>query len=563
MTFGPSNHPLSFNIYSALYKLQVRYLSSNMSIWDFPGRLVLEGIKDARIAGWDGQFAMKCVLLLPLALLSYLVSCEEITEDKGLGLDHHEHGHRRRHCHRHRLPCHRHRLPCHRHHRECHHDRPCPPPCDLSICTTKIGNFTMITRPVPLGQTAGACASIGMRVAQINIENFMDATKMAFQCSGPFSQSWVASWNGDSYGCRGLVLSTGSAAPGGAINEVSDGNVPRNVLCEVCDEKIEKPECHGGHVAPDCGCERPSPCGCNRAGPVSVDPNALHGKMRCLRCFCRNSVPCPLLGGQGRGRNPGQQQGFGGQEGGSHQGFGGEQPSIGQNIVPTVLPTSTGSGRDPSRPVGPSNTGRGGRPTGKIENKAIEALKAAGRFFVADSKEIEKKENGKKQKMDGDDDGEDYDQMVEGQIDEDNLDDENEDYGDEEYQIDQMEFDGEKGLPFLPGVCGSNCVCYACKDFVQRHHHRRCHRHHHHHRCHHDLEEEKSKDNKDAAVAMKALRSIVAFDIEGKEVDLANDEALRIEVDGDDEETGSEDDGCGCGLDVDEEEEDKKKKTLL
>ena len=79
-------------------------------------------------------------------------------------------------------------------------------------------------------QAESACAMLGLRLARIDINNFMDATNAAFKCSGPFSQTWIKSWNGDEYGNKGIVLSTGSAAPGGAVNEVFDSEFGRNVL---------------------------------------------------------------------------------------------------------------------------------------------------------------------------------------------------------------------------------------------------------------------------------------------------------------------------------------------
>lgn len=153
----------------------------------------------------------------------------------------------------------------HRRHRS-HHDhdrcRACPPK-DLCLCTEKIGNYTVITRPISHCQAEAACATIGLRMARIDITNFMDATMAAFKCSGPFSQTWVKSWNGDDYGDKGLVMSTGSAAPGGSINEVLDGEFGRNVMCEPADCEVKKPDCRGCHRV-ERHRRKPRTCGCQR-----------------------------------------------------------------------------------------------------------------------------------------------------------------------------------------------------------------------------------------------------------------------------------------------------------
>lgn len=119
---------------------------------------------------------------------------------------------------------------------------------DIKIDTrhTK-GDFLVLDTKLPFHMAAKACHRIGMKLANIDIYNFLDSTDVAFRVSGPFSQTWIRSWNGDSYGknvdgnenraecgkdgaC--LVLSTGAYAPGGSINIPSNCNIPLNVLCQ-------------------------------------------------------------------------------------------------------------------------------------------------------------------------------------------------------------------------------------------------------------------------------------------------------------------------------------------
>lgn len=455
---------------------------------------------------------------------------------------HHDRHHSRHGSHEDHNQCRRRRRHHHRHqeHGDC-------PPCDLSVCTTKCGNFTVITRPVTWDQAANSCAMIGLRLAHINIENFMDATKAAFQCSGPFSQSWVHSWNGDAYDGKGLVLSTGNAAPGGAINEVVDANSGRNVICEVSDEPVKKPDCHQGNRG--CGCNRPEcpsrPCGCGK-NPIPRPEPVLHSKMKCLRCFCRRNVECPLQEGPTinpirpiRPIRPVRPTGF-------------AAPSrTGNNIV---APTSTRPSFQGPSFGRPSNTG--GRPTSmptppakatdeqKEAGSVEKALKAVGRFiqlpYQQDQNQIQAQEKNaevENKKLDdedeenGDEDHDDQDHDDEGHTDEEDE--------QEDYEVEQVIFDDdakslEKGFPFEPETCGAQCVCYACKDYEpERHHHRRCRRRsrHNHHRVYE--RPQPIDDLKKAAIQLKSLRQIVAFDETGKQVEqktIDADQDLKIQI---------------------------------
>lgn len=120
-------------------------------------------------------------------------------------------------------------------------------------CVRKLNGFTIISTPVPFFAAAKACRSFGLRLADINIENFMDATNLAFQCSGAFSQTWVKSYWGNTYGGSCLAVSTGNAAPGGSINVPQSCEVTLPVLCQEGPEILnhqDQQKVHQEHQAP-------------------------------------------------------------------------------------------------------------------------------------------------------------------------------------------------------------------------------------------------------------------------------------------------------------------------
>ncbi len=91
--------------------------------------------------------------------------------------------------------------------------------------------FHIIKSGVPFSAAEKACKSFGMELANIDIYNFLEATDLAFHCSGAFSQSWIRSYWGDTYGGSCLALSTGNMSPGGAINVPVDCNAANPVIC--------------------------------------------------------------------------------------------------------------------------------------------------------------------------------------------------------------------------------------------------------------------------------------------------------------------------------------------
>jgi hypothetical protein len=103
----------------------------------------------------------------------------------------------------------------------------------LAGCPTHSpAGFHVIQSGVPFSAARQACASFGMDLADVDIYTFLEVTDLAFHCSGAFSQSWIGSYWGDSYGGSCLVLSTGNMAPGGAINVPADCNTARPVICK-------------------------------------------------------------------------------------------------------------------------------------------------------------------------------------------------------------------------------------------------------------------------------------------------------------------------------------------
>jgi len=103
----------------------------------------------------------------------------------------------------------------------------------LGCPTQSPSGFHIIQSPVPFSAAAAACRTFGMELADLDIYNFLEVTDLAFHCSGPFSQSWIRSYWGDTYGGSCLVLSTGNMSPGGAINVPVSCNTALPVVCRV------------------------------------------------------------------------------------------------------------------------------------------------------------------------------------------------------------------------------------------------------------------------------------------------------------------------------------------
>lgn len=154
---------------------------------------------------------------------------------------------------------------------------PSPTPCSLDVCPVQKGNLVVVNTKVPRCQADAVCRSLGMHLANIHIGNFLEATTLAFQCSGAYSQSWVDDWNGDDYMGTCLVLSTGGAAPGGAINVPSCCSAKLPVICQK-DPILRTPVQYScNSCQSSCYCKGPDNC-----------QSCYHGK-------CTPSKGCGLL----------------------------------------------------------------------------------------------------------------------------------------------------------------------------------------------------------------------------------------------------------------------------
>lgn len=423
----------------------------------------------------------------------------------------------------------------HRRHRE---DTPCPPcpqdagcPADLSVCTTRIGNYTMMTRPVPWLQAQAACARFGLQLAAVTTPSFLAATQVAFGCSGAFSESYVGSWDGNAYGGRPLVLATGSAAPGGTIVEVADGEVPRNVLCQLAsDQPCGAVQPVAASVTPACPrpCPPPRPRPCDRSHddhkPCPVPrpcrlacrtPQVIIPKTKCVRCFCRRRVDCP--GRRRRRSSTGRTRSTTRSTTTTPLLVSLRPPvlstesqvTVGPNLPSTLLvtaltstsaPTSSSALALPTVPAAststapprarPSSTRAPGRTTSTAAatsavGKLDSALIALQKWMFLGSPEkangvdaAEGDEGDEDEGMDGDDDGADEDEDGADNDDGDNGEGYSDDEDGEKFNVAMDgDMDESKALPFPAESCGSECVCYACHEFVNRlpqHQHHHC-----------------------------------------------------------------------------------------
>jgi len=77
------------------------------------------------------------------------------------------------------------------------------------------------------------CLQAKMRPANINIFNFDQATQLAFNCSGPFSATYLASYWQNTYNNTCLALYTGVSTPGAAISVPASCATAFPFLCQV------------------------------------------------------------------------------------------------------------------------------------------------------------------------------------------------------------------------------------------------------------------------------------------------------------------------------------------
>lgn len=150
-------------------------------------------------------------------------------------------------------------------------------------CPTLKHGLALVNTHVPFCEAAKVCHSYDMDLANLDIFNFLDATDVAFQCAGAFSQSWINSWSENSYGHSCLALSTGVSAPGGAINIPDSCNKKLPVLCQARKSPCgwDKP-CHHDRHHHDDHCSKPESS--SDSSCSSRDRHHHHRKQPCNRC---------------------------------------------------------------------------------------------------------------------------------------------------------------------------------------------------------------------------------------------------------------------------------------
>ena len=113
----------------------------------------------------------------------------------------------------------------------CANSAPLLPPFGPT-CQEASGRYLMIKRGMTRDEGIEACRRMKMRLAAINSENFVGVNEFAFLCNNQqTANSWVDSWNGDSYGGTCLVMQ--SALGGNGAITAGDCNELESVLCEV------------------------------------------------------------------------------------------------------------------------------------------------------------------------------------------------------------------------------------------------------------------------------------------------------------------------------------------
>jgi hypothetical protein len=110
--------------------------------------------------------------------------------------------------------------------------------------------FVILKERLPYAQAECACNQLHLKLADLNIRNFLDASYELWHELGASKHAWVRSWNGDKYGegtC--LALWTGSSGPNGAIAQPVSCEERIPVVCQkphcpACPCKQEQHGCH-------------------------------------------------------------------------------------------------------------------------------------------------------------------------------------------------------------------------------------------------------------------------------------------------------------------------------
>lgn len=102
----------------------------------------------------------------------------------------------------------------------------------LYKCCLSHSGLTLIDTPVPYHKAEAACRAFGMKLADVDVYNFNDATKVIFGCAGAFGKAYIKSYWGNNYQDSCLAVYTGSAAPGGAVSTPVNCKTALPVLCQ-------------------------------------------------------------------------------------------------------------------------------------------------------------------------------------------------------------------------------------------------------------------------------------------------------------------------------------------
>lgn len=127
------------------------------------------------------------------------------------------------------------------------HCRPCKPHHHDS-------EFVILKEKLPFSQAECACKQLNLKLADLTILNFLDASFELWNELGARKHAWVHSWNGDKYApgtC--LALWTGSSGPNGAIAQPVSCEERIPVVCQ----RPHRPACPCPPQQHDCPCIRP------------------------------------------------------------------------------------------------------------------------------------------------------------------------------------------------------------------------------------------------------------------------------------------------------------------
>jgi hypothetical protein len=108
---------------------------------------------------------------------------------------------------------------------KCHYD-----PCE-KLCGAPAGDLFIVEQEISYKEAHKVCNQYGGVLASLDNKNFVEATTDAFRCTGAFSETWVRAFDQDSHHAECLVLTTGVAAPGGAMNVPVSCHKRRYTLC--------------------------------------------------------------------------------------------------------------------------------------------------------------------------------------------------------------------------------------------------------------------------------------------------------------------------------------------